>query len=67
MPKYSVLINEVPHDVRSVILKEQADHQIKCRCKFSQVKTILKIIRNWGKIRNYVINGVPVWKMVEEM
>lgn len=67
MPKHGVVIKEVPKDARAIVLNEQKDHQIKCACRFSQEKTIIKIIRNWGKIKDFRVNGVPMSKMVEEM
>lgn len=67
MAKNSILLKEVPSDVRAIILKEQSEHQIKCSCRFSKENTIKLILRKWAKIKDYRVNNVPISKMVDEM
>lgn len=54
-------------EIRKIILSEQAEMKVNCNCTVSQASATIKIIRNWGKIKDFRINGVPVSKMVEEM
>jgi len=65
--KGSIKLHIVTPKIRKLILDEQVDMKIKCNCQFSREQTIFAIIRKWGKIRDYRVNGVPVSKMVEEM
>lgn len=65
--KNSIKISSISPNIRNVILEEQLNLKLKCDCMVSKEKTIIKIIRNWGKIRDFRINGIEVAKMVEEM
>ena len=38
-------LREMPEDVYSILLKEQAEQKQKCKCQFSLEQTIYKLIR----------------------
>lgn len=67
MPKNSLLLKELPADVRKILLMEQAEHQVKCNCRFSKEKTMYLIARRWAKIKNFQHNGIAMSKIAEEM
>jgi hypothetical protein len=62
-----IKLRTIPKESKRIILHEQAELRVKCNCVVSQERAALKIIQNWGKIKDFRVNGVPVSKMVEEM
>lgn len=50
-----------------MILHEQADMKVKCQCHFSQEKTVIMILRKWGRVKNLTMNGVPLTKIADEL
>jgi hypothetical protein len=63
----SLTLRVVPQEVRKELLLEQGKLKKKCNCQISLEQTAYNIIKKWGRIKGFRVNGITVSQMAEEL
>jgi hypothetical protein len=63
----SIKLHVVPEEVRKVLLSEQGFLKKKCNCQISLEQTAYNIIKKWGRIKGFRVNGITVSQMAEDL